>query len=154
MILQFFLFGFWVVFELAAEQTQLENDCWSKEVKTFMSIWTFHEPLSEEIRKQKPTLRSLYMNHLSITLYATKWVSFLLQTAISQLPWISQRKNLSVQALSGPCFPLFPHHQFRSSQSLTKANQWNMLFMSLDKVCSFLLWHFFYAFEGNSCWNT
>jgi len=47
------LFGSWVAFELAAEQTQLENDHWSNEVKKFMSIWTFREPSHEEIRKAK-----------------------------------------------------------------------------------------------------
>ncbi|KAI9457180.1 hypothetical protein HD554DRAFT_2143408 [Boletus coccyginus] len=87
----FFLFGSWVAFELAAEQTQLENDHWSKEVKTFMSIWTFREPSLEEIRKAKARAQlSQFLRRLESV-----------KENISQWPIALQNVSLTVSAFVG-----------------------------------------------------
>ncbi|KAN0088917.1 hypothetical protein V8E55_005974 [Tylopilus felleus] len=88
----FFLFGSWVAFELAAEQTQLENDHWSKEVKKFMSIsWTFREPSLEEIRKTKARAQvSQFLKYLESV-----------KEKISQWPIALQNVSLTVSAFVG-----------------------------------------------------
>ncbi|KAH0836348.1 hypothetical protein J3R83DRAFT_7901 [Lanmaoa asiatica] len=87
----FFLFGSWVAFELAAEQTQLENDHWSKEVENFMSIWTFREPTHEEIRKAKARAQvSQFLKYLESV-----------KENISQWPIALQNISLTVSAFVG-----------------------------------------------------
>ncbi|KAF8547476.1 hypothetical protein OG21DRAFT_1527129 [Imleria badia] len=87
----FFLFGSWVAFELAAEQTQLENDHWSNEVKKFMSIWTFREPSDDEIRKAKARAQvSQFLKYLESV-----------REQISQWPIALQNVSLTVSSFVG-----------------------------------------------------
>ncbi|KAG8214980.1 hypothetical protein J3R82DRAFT_8383 [Butyriboletus roseoflavus] len=87
----FFLFGSLAAFELAAEQTQLENDHWSKEVRKFMSIWTFREPTHEEIRKSKARAQvAQFFKYLESV-----------KEKISQWPIALQNVSLTVSAFVG-----------------------------------------------------
>ncbi|KAF8127362.1 hypothetical protein EV363DRAFT_1515011, partial [Boletus edulis] len=89
--LQFALFGSLVAYELAAEQTQLENDHWSREVSKFMSIWTFREPTYDEIRKTKARSQ---VSHFHKYLESVK-------ENISQWPIALQNMTLNVSAFVG-----------------------------------------------------
>ena len=100
-------------FGLAAEQTQLENDHWFKEVKNFMSIWTFREPSHEEIRKAKAraqvSVRESFFTGITngcvdLTLYI--WQEFFkylesVKEKITQWPLALQNISLTVSAFVG-----------------------------------------------------
>ncbi|KAG9318935.1 hypothetical protein JVU11DRAFT_1049 [Chiua virens] len=87
----FVLFGSLVAYELAAEQTQLENDHWSNEVKKFVSIWTFRPPTHEEIRKSKSRAQvNEFLKYLESA-----------RERISQWPIALQNVSLTVAAFVG-----------------------------------------------------